>query len=289
MPVTVYNRATKETYAEHGYGEKQLSFLYNTFTGRLLLWLIVTRPWYSRITGVYNQSKYSVKKIKPFVQKYNISVGNTEIEQYNSFNDFFTRSLPAHSKKYVATDVISVAEAKLMVYTITKDGEIPIKKSIYTVSELLGSSDIAAKYDEGMCLVFRLSIDNNHRYTYVDDGTIVQSYAIKGKLHTVQVLSEKRHKVYCENYRVCSVLATENFGTVAAIEIGALLVGKINNYQADTFVKGQEKGYFELGGSTIVLLFTKDTIRIDDDILEFSHQNIETAIHNSEKIGVKRV
>lgn len=288
MPVTVYNRSTKATYTEQGYGEKQLTFLYDTYVGRLLLLLVVARPWYSRINAIYNRTKYSAKKIKPLVLNNSVALSDAEITQYHSFNDFFTRPLPAPSKTYTPTDVISVAEAKLMVYPITKDGEIPIKKSIYTISELIGNSDLAAKYADGVCLVFRLSIDNNHRYTYVDSGTLVQSYVIKGSLHTVQALSERRHKVYCENYRVCSELATENFKTVAVIEIGALLVGKINNYKTDTFVKGQEKGYFELGGSTIVLLFTKDTISIDDDILEFSGQNIETAIQNNDKIGAKR-
>ena len=70
------------------------------------------------------------------------------------------------------------------------------------------------------------------------------------------------------------------------IEVGALLVGKIHIYQNRTFSKGDEKGYFELGGSTIVIL-TDDKIKIDNDIIENSQNNIETKVEYGERIGIK--
>ena len=76
---------------------------------------------------------------------------------------------------------------------------------------------------------------------------------------------------------------------MVTMEVGALMVGKIVNHQkSGLFSKGQEKGYFRFGGSTIVLLFRKDTIEIDRDILQNSIDGIETMVQYGEKIGDAR-
>ena len=48
--------------------------------------------------------------------------------------------------------------------------------------------------------------------------------------------------------------------------------------------KGDEKGYFELGGSTIVIL-TPNNLKIDEDILEYSRKDIEVKVEYGERIG----
>lgn len=82
------------------------------------------------------------------------------------------------------------------------------------------------------------------------------------------------------NYLECS-----NLGKIIQIEVGAMQVGKIVNLKKDKFTKGEEKGYFEYGGSTIVVIIKKDKIEIDQDILENSKNGIETKIKIGEKIG----
>ena len=71
------------------------------------------------------------------------------------------------------------------------------------------------------------------------------------------------------------------------IEVGALLVGKIKNHNITKFKRGQEKGYFEFGGSTIIHLIQKDTVKIDDDILKYTDQNIEVQVKQGTTIGTK--
>jgi phosphatidylserine decarboxylase len=105
-------------------------------------------------------------------------------------------------------------------------------------------------------------------------------------LHTVRPVSAERYRVYIVNHREVSVLETENIGEFIQIEIGAILVGKITNHQVISFKRGDEKGYFSFGGSTIVLLFKDGAIKIDPDILEFSQKGIETRVRMGEKIGV---
>ena len=133
-------------------------------------------------------------------------------------------------------------------------------------------------------MVYRLCVDDYHRYCFIDNGSVKESRIIKGKLHTVSPLS-KAYKIYKENHRIINVLATDHFGEMIHIEVGALLVGKIVNRDVSKFSKGEEKGYFEPGGSTIVQLFKKDTVRIDEDILNQSLDNTETKVLYGEGVG----
>ena len=67
-----------------------------------------------------------------------------------------------------------------------------------------------------------------------------------------------------------------------------MLVGRILNLHGEgAFRRGEEKGRFEFGGSTIVLLFEKDSIIPDEDILKNSAEGIETVVKYGEKIGKK--
>ena len=71
------------------------------------------------------------------------------------------------------------------------------------------------------------------------------------------------------------------------VVLHALLVGKIVNLHEKAEVKrGQEKGYFQFGGSTVVLITKADKVLIDADILENSRNGIETVVKFGEKIGV---
>ena len=80
-----------------------------------------------------------------------------------------------------------------------------------------------------------------------------------------------------------NILSTDNFGTLAYIEVGAMLIGRIVDEGAGVFVKGQEKGYFEPGGSTVIILATN--IKIDEDIMEQSLSGVETKVRYGERIG----
>lgn len=278
----VYNRNNKNLEYEEQYGEKYLNFLYNTLLGRILL-RGISSPIFSKISGLYNRTLFSKNKIKKFIQKYDIDLSQLEQQKYKSFNQFFIRKKKELIYEKNNKILISPAESKLLVYKITDDLTIKIKQSIYTLEELVGKNVDLNQYKDGNCFVFRISMDNYHRYCHIDDGKLKKVTNIKGKLHTVSSISEK-YKTYSQNTRICNYIETKNFGNIFYIEIGALLVGKIKNNKKETFVKGEEKGYFELGGSTIVIL-TKNNITIDEDIIKYSEEGIETKVNYGERIG----
>ena len=87
-------------------------------------------------------------------------------------------------------------------------------------------------------------------------------------------------------YDEYTVMDTDNFGLVTQIEVGAMFVGRIVNYPATAeFKRGQEKGYFEFGGSTVILLFRPGTVSIDKNIAENSLRGIETPVEIGQRIG----
>lgn len=278
----IYDRKSKEIINDSQYGGKYLDFLYNKAIGRMLLKFIIC-PVFSKINGIYNSTSASRSKINGFIKEYGIDMSGYEKKQYSSFNDFFTRKRINICFDRNEKAFISPADSKLTVYRITDDMKVKVKQSIYTINELVGEKSGLEKFSGGNCLVFRLSMDDYHRYCFIDDGEVIKHRYIKGKLHTVSSVSSKC-KVYSHNTRVCDYMDTRNFGRVIFIEVGALLVGKINDRKKRKFSKGEEKGYFELGGSTIVIL-TNDAVKIDDDILHQSKKGIETKVKYGEKIG----
>ena len=265
---------------------KALNFFYGTFLGRLILKIMITKP-ISNLIGIYMNSRLSKHKINKFVDKNNINTFEYEAKNYKSYNDFFTRKVipykrPINARKDI---FISPCDSKLLVYKITEDLTLKIKDSYYSIDSLVDEK-IMDEYKNGYALVFRLSTDNYHRYCYIDSGSKSDNYYIKGVFHTVQPISLKNYNFYKTNSREWTILNTKNFGKVVDIDIGALGVGRIkNNHREYRFKKGEEKGYFEFGGSTIVLLVKKNIINIDKDIMENSLENVETIVKYGEGIG----
>ena len=279
----IYDRKN-DTYEEIvQYGAGKLAFLYNNPLGRLLLGIAVS-PFVSNVYAWKNSRKSSAKKIPAFIKEHNIDMSDYEDKEYQSFTDFFTRKI-RYGKRPVdmaPEALIAPADSKLLVYEIEKDTTLRIKGRTYTADEILADSENAGEFAGGYALVFRLTVDDYHRFCYPDRGCLIIRRLIKGKLHTVSPVS-KDHKIYMENTRSVNLLKTENFGTVAYIEVGAMLIGRIVDNGTDVFERGQEKGYFEPGGSPVVILVKN--VEIDKDIMEQSASGIETKVRYGERIG----
>ena len=279
----IYDRKTKTYEDIVQYGAGKLDFLYNNPVGRIFLGIAVS-PFVSNVYASKNAKKSSVKKIPAFIKEHNIDMSDFEDREYKSFTDFFTRKI-RYGKRSVdmaPEALISPADSKLLVYEIEKDTTLRIKGRTYTADEILADSENAGEFAGGYALVFRLTVDDYHRFCYPDRGCLISRRLIKGKLHTVSPVS-KNHKIYMENTRLVNLLKTEKFGTIAYIEVGAMLIGRIVDNGTDVFEKGQEKGYFEPGGSTVVILVKN--VEIDKDIMEQSASGIETKVRYGERIG----
>lgn len=286
MKIDIVNRKSKEKYIEKS--PKGSGVLYKTLIGSLIL-AVITRKSVSKIGSLYMNSKLSTKNIDGFIKKNNINMEDYPQKKYKSFNDFFSRKILEGRRPFSTnqSDLISVCDSKLLVYSINENLEMTIKNKKYKLSELLRDKKLSKEYRNGVCLVFRLTVDDYHRYSFFDDGIVIRNKKINGILHTVGPVAFKRYKVFKENQREYAILKTKNFGEVIQMEVGALMVGKIVNYDLKRFSRGQEKGYFLFGGSTIVVIFKENVVSIDEDILSNSKKGLETKVRLGEVIGKK--
>lgn len=266
-----------------------IRFLYNTFIGRLILRILINKP-VSNIVGFLMNTKVSRIFIPGFIKKNKIALNEYVESDYKTFNSFFKREI---KKEYRSIsnrkiDLIAPCDGKLISYNITEQSTFKIKNSIYDIKSLLQNQTLAQEFKNGTILIFRLTPDNYHRYCFIDDGQIISSKTIKGVLHTVRPIALNRYKVYIENTREYTVLKTENFKKVVQMEVGALFVGRITNYKTKGKIqRGEEKGTFEFGGSTIVMLFKENTVEIDKRILKNTKEGKETIIKMGDIIGTK--
>ncbi|HIX80946.1 MAG TPA: phosphatidylserine decarboxylase [Candidatus Erysipelatoclostridium merdavium] len=272
-------------------GESQNNFLkklYGTFLGRCALKILVCR-FVSNLGGWYMNSRFSKWQIESFIEKNNIDMSQFENRQFTSYNDFFTRKILPGKRPYSKDDnvLISPADAKLSCYRIDDKCRVTIKDTSYSLEELLEDKELANEYLNGYWLVFRLTVDDYHRYHYIDDGKIIGNKFINGKFHTVNPIANDYYPIYKQNTRSYTVIESKNFGKMIQMEVGAMMVGRIVNYPKKQCYRGEEKGYFEFGGSTVVILLKENQAIIDEDIVKNTINDKETVVKLGESIGKK--
>ncbi|WP_448701938.1 phosphatidylserine decarboxylase [Mucilaginibacter sp. AW1-3] len=292
MAVFIYDRQSKKTIEENAFKVSGLIFLYKTVTGKLLTNLILKRKFISTAYGRVMKGKRSLKQIPKFIEHYDIDVSEIKrpLNSFVSFNDFFVRELKPEARPIDHTPghLISPADSRLMVWDLAKAEQLPVKGYWYKLNDLVKDAKLADEYADGWCFMYRLAPSDYHRYGYIDNGKQEKVRKIKGILHSVnRIALAETPSVMAKNYRELTVLHTENFGKVIHIEVGALFVGKIvqRQYGEYTFKRGEEKGLFEFGGSTVIQLFKKSAVKPDADILEQSIKSIETLVKINEKVG----
>lgn len=269
--------------------DRLLEWMYGTRPGRLLVKLMI-RPGVSRAAGWLLDRRVSALAVRPFIRKNHICMDDFEQRRFRSFNDFFTRRVlpgkrpvddaPAH--------LIAPCDSKLTVYDIRPDSRFRVKGTEYTLEGLLQSKELAETFLGGTLLLFRLTVGDYHRYTYIDSGFVTGSTRIPGVFHTVNPAAASRCPIYRENTREYSLLESLRFGTVLQMEVGAAMVGRIVNAPGSRNVRrGEEKGRFEFGGSTVIVLLQKGRAILDADLLRNTAQDAETVVRLGERIGIK--
>lgn len=281
------NRAGEIVPGEEGQ-DRLLEWLYGTNTGKRLVRLLVT-PGVSKAAGALLDSALSRLAVEPFREKNKIDMADFAKRKYCSFNDFFTRELAAGARPIdaVPNHLIAPCDSKLTVYPITSDSRFQIKGRDYTMRELVGSEALASRFQGGTLLLFRLTVGDYHRYCYPDSGSVGSITRIPGFYYTVNPAAASRISVYKENTREYALLDSDHFGTVLQMEVGATMVGRIVNAPGNRRVcRGEEKGRFEFGGSTVILCLEKGAVTLDDDLLTNTARGDETVVRMGEKIGM---
>ena len=267
-----------------------LEVIYGHALTRMLLRPFLS-PAVSDICGKFLSTRLSRRIVPSFVKKNHIDLGIYERQEFDSYNAFFTRKIkaeqrPINDQKNI---LISPSDGKVTAYPITQKGRFWIKHTQYTAAQLLKDERLAERYMGGWIYVIRLTVDDYHRYCYVADGRKSRQRKIRGVLHTVNPVANDYYPIYKMNSREYCLLKTKELGTILLMEVGALMVGKISNHEEDSaqVKRGDEKGMFEFGGSTIVVMTEPGMAEPDKDIIQNTKAQAETLVKMGEPIGCK--
>lgn len=255
---------------------RSIRFLYGTALGRCGLKLLVQPPL-SRIVGCFLSSPLSRPMIGSFIRKNHVDMRPYPPKKYSCFNDFFTRE---RDNVIDSAPLVSPCDGFLSVYPIDRNRQFHIKHVDYALAQLLDDPALAAHYEGGTCLIFRLTPQHYHRYCFCCDGALNSRKQISGKLHCVRPIAYTSTPVFIQNSRAYTLIDTPRLGKVVQMEVGALLVGKISNHPAIVAQQGAEKGFFEFGGSTIIVLLEKDRLRLAPDL----DTTAEKDVHYGQKL-----
>lgn len=291
-PIQYVERESGQIKIEKVYGEKWLDWLYHNPIGEATLWTIAKRKIVTSYYGDEMEKPASESKVQQFVLDYDVDLSIAQKQNFTSFNDFFTRKLKPEARPIVPDSlaVASPADGKILAYENVKNSDFYIKGFRFNVGSFLNNPDLAKKYKDGSMIVFRLAPPDYHRYHFPVSGeTFASNIKIDGDYYSVNPLAlRKKAEIFWLNKREYGVIKSPVFGDVVMVEVGATMVGSmIQTYKGTTVKKGQEKGYFKFGGSTVVLLFEKDQIKIDSDLLMNTAKGLETTIKMGERIAEK--
>ncbi|MFA6119507.1 MAG: archaetidylserine decarboxylase [Parachlamydiales bacterium] len=295
--ITLYDKNKKLKVEEKVYFKNTLEFLYNgSFLSRFFVNSISRFSFFSKFIGFINNLKISKYKIKSFIEHFQIDEKEFEkkTSDFRSFNDFFIRKLNKNARSIDPDENVLVFPCDgrfLAIPNINDFDFFEVKNQRFNIFEFLNDKNLADQYKNGSMLLCRLAPQDYHRFYFPSDCIPSESKLINGHLYSVNPIALKKNiKILSQNKRMITTLKTKNFSDVLYIEIGATNVGSINQsfFPNTEYKKGEEKGYFSLGGSSIVLLFKKDTIVFDQDLVEMSKERIETLAHLGLRFASKK-
>ncbi|KAJ7017088.1 phosphatidylserine decarboxylase-domain-containing protein [Mycena alexandri] len=247
--------------------------------------------------GVKYDSPESARDIPTFIEFHQLKVEDIlePLSSFKTFNQFFYRKLKPSARPTEHPEdpyrLVSAADCRLMAFeSVTEATRLWIKGREFTVGRLLGDAykHEAERYSGGALAIFRLAPQDYHRFHSPVDGTIGNMTYIAGEYYTVNPQAIRTAlDVYGENARKIVPIDSPQFGRVMAVCVGAMMVGSIETTvkEGETVKRGQEFGYFAFGGSTIVLLFEKDVVEWDEDLLVNGKASLETLVQVGMGIG----
>ncbi len=230
----------------------------------------------------------TTRLVDRFVRQYGVDMSeaaNPDIASYKSFNEFFTRPLKAGARPIADTDFVCPVDGAISQLGAIDGGQIfQAKGHHFTTTELVGGdAELASQFDDGTFANIYLSPKDYHRLHMPCDGTLVRMIHVPGALFSVNPVTARGVRgLFARNERVVCVFDSAAHGPFVMVLVGATIVGSmatvwhgiVNAKRTGKIAewnyggldirlkKGEEMGRFMLG-STVVMLFRKDTITLN--------------------------
>ncbi len=289
--VRYIDRQSGEFIDEKVPGGGMMRFFYSqNFLGRFFLWAVIKRRVLSVLMGWYMSNKISARSISSFVKKHGIDLSEYEVPDngFKHFNRFFYRKLKPNARP-IGEGIVSPADGKIVVFpTIETTQKFYVKGETFDIMKFLKNDTLAANYEGGSMAVVRLAPTDYHRFHFPIEGYVGQNHKINGYYYSVSPLALLQNmRIFVQNKREYVTVDSDALGQVIVAEVGATLTGSIiqSHWPNIGVQKGEEKGFFAFGGSTVIVLFQKGKMVFDQDLVENTSNGYETSIKMGETIG----
>ena len=236
--------------------------------------------------------KLTTAVIAWFVSRYNVNMAEAAepaISSYKTFNDFFTRPLKMGSRPLATADFICPVDGAIsQLGHIEADQIFQAKGHAYSIAALVGGDkNLAKKFENGVFACLYLSPKDYHRIHMPCDGTLKNMTYVPGALFSVNpTTAQGVPGLFARNERVVCEFYSAEHGSFIMVLVGATIVGSMAtawhdgkngivnpprtrnirtwSYESQhiNLKQGDEMGKFLLG-STVVLLFKKDTLKFN--------------------------
>lgn len=224
---------------------------------------LLTKKVTSRCIGLWQKCMLSRRAIAPFIKRYGLDTDlfAEPIEHFSSFNDFFIRKLKPQARPIDPSTLIAPADGRYFFFRdITPLGSWWLKGFEYRLQDLLPDVD-PARLIGGSLISIRLCPLDYHRFHCPMDARIDNIQSVEGPLFSVSPLAtHATSNRLLMNARKILTMRSNAFSTpLYLVAIGATAVGsiQITADKGKELKRGDEIGYFEFGGSSLVLILPK--------------------------------
>jgi phosphatidylserine decarboxylase len=288
-----FNRYTESVEREDIWCGAWLRFAYGTIVGRLTLGGLFRRKIFSMILGKLASTAGSRRRIDPFIEKYGLRADSFEkkVSDFESFNDFFARKMKPSARPISPkpSTLSAPSDGRHLAYeNINNLGPFFVKGEQISAGELAMDRKIGEKFSRGSILISRLCPVDYHRFHFPIDGVPAKTFMVSGSYASVNPIAMAGSvSTFLQNKRMSTILRTNTCGDILMTEIGATGVGSIRQtfVPGKSVLKGEEKGYFEYGGSTVISIFESGRVKFSEDVLKNTAHGMETYVLMGDEIA----
>ncbi len=235
------------------------------------------------------------RQICTFIKEYDVNVNEmtNPVSSFETMNDFFARDIDLETRPLNRdpSTISSPTDSTVIVYpTVTEAQKFWIKGKSFTLGQFLDENhaDFAQRYQNPSVALFRLSVDDYHRFHAPLSGKLLKTHWVEANdFFSVQPLALQNSSisVLSQNRRVILEIENSAIGPYLMIPVGATEVGSIVLAETSVFAKGAEMGHFEFGGSLVALVFKENAVSFDEDLLQASKEAVEGRLLVGEQVG----
>jgi phosphatidylserine decarboxylase len=257
----------------------------------MTLGALMRKRFFSALVGAWMKSRWSRGLIGRFVRTYGIDLREARDDNFRSFDEFFRRPLAKGARPFPqAMDGVGFpVDGRHLAFPNIREGDVFFAKgSAIDLKTLLQSEELGRNFEGGALVISRLSPVDYHRFHFPYDGIPSDTRSIDGYLYSVHPLVLRRKfDIFFQNKRFLTLLHHPNCGQIALVEVGATGVGSVRQtFRPHLPVrKGDEKGYFHFGGSTVITLFRRNCVRLCEDLVYQSRLGYETLAPCGDTMG----